>query len=69
MIGNRVRELHSRVEGGESRVRFTIDSEGAVMLTFTLDTAPIYLSLDHVLSTGEARELAGWILEHTEGME
>lgn len=69
MTGNRVRELHSRVEGGESRVRFTIDSEGAVMLTFTLDTEPIYLSLDHVLSSGEARELAGWILENTEGME
>ena len=69
MIGNRVRELRSRVEGGESRVRFTIDSEGAVMLTFTLDTEPIYISLDHVLSTGEARELAEWILENTEAME
>ena len=69
MTGNRVRELHSRVEGGESRIRFTFDPEGAVMLTFTLDTEPIYLSLDHVLSSGEARELAGWILEHTEGME
>lgn len=69
MTGNRVRELHSRVEGGESRVRFTIDPEGAVMLTFTLDTEPIYLSLDHVLSSGEARELAEWILENTGGSE
>lgn len=68
MTDNRFKVYHCPTQGGESRVRCTFYPDG-MMVTLSLETEMLCLYMDHVLSAAQARELAGWILENTEGSE
>lgn len=70
MTDSRVWELHSKVAAGEGRIRCTTYDHGRkLMVTLSRDDKCLCLYMDHCLEAVEARELAEWILKHTEGME
>lgn len=70
MTDSKVWQLHSEVAAGESRIRCTsYDCGRELMVTISRDDESLCLYVDHYLKAVQARELAKWILENTEGDE